>query len=64
MSTRNMCEAPGCDRPAEMKESGLCKRCYAHLHYWVNRSVTDKMKHRKKLKFWAARSEMLVQKKQ
>lgn len=54
------CVTDGCDRKAEHKESSLCKRCYAFQHYWVGRSVTDKMKRVKQIEYWNRRAHQML----
>lgn len=45
------------ERPIECPNSGLCKRCYAWSHYWVGRSVTDKMKRAQQIEMWNRRAK-------
>jgi hypothetical protein len=58
--TYGPCATPECDRDAEHKESGLCKRCYAFQYYWTGRSVTDKMKRVKQIEYWNARAHSML----
>ena len=44
------------ERLVECPESGLCKRCYAWMHYWMNRSVTDFMAQLERIGMWHERA--------
>jgi len=60
MSKKIKCYVDGCERDAYYKQSGLCTTCYAFMHYWVNRSVTDRVKHARKIEAWDKRANMLL----
>ena len=54
------CRIRGCDRDVGHKESGLCKCCYAFMHYWSKKTVTQQVKHVDKLHFWDKRAMQLL----
>ena len=60
MAKIKKCRVRGCNNEAEHKESGLCKKCYAFMYYWNERSVTDKMKRIDQLEFWQKRANQLL----
>ena len=56
---REKCAITSCERSMEMPESGLCKTCYAGMHYWRGRSVTAIMKRQKQLAVLEERMELM-----
>jgi len=43
------------ERDVEHPHSGLCKRCYAWMLYWKNRTVTDFMYQLDRIEMWGKR---------
>jgi len=52
---KDTCVMDGCVNDRYYKQSGLCTACYAFLYYWQDRSVTDKMRHVRKIERWNQR---------
>jgi len=59
MTKKDKCAISSCTRPMECPESGLCKTCYAGMHYWQGRSVTAIMKRQKQLAVLEERMELM-----
>lgn len=49
------------EREAHHPESGLCKRCYSWLNYWMGATVTHFMKRVDTLKMWDTRAAKVAE---
>lgn len=53
------CVMDGCDREVFYKRSGLCAPCYSSLWYWKQKSVTEIVKRKGKLRLFAVRMDVV-----
>jgi hypothetical protein len=55
-----VCVMPGCENAAVYKSAKICHACYAFMHYWKDRSVTDRMQHVHKIDRWSTRAHSVL----
>lgn len=54
------CIVDGCFEERHYVSSGLCKACYAGMHYWKGRSPTDIVRRKQQLERLEARMAMML----
>jgi hypothetical protein len=55
MSRSKRCEMDGCTNDIKHPQSGLCGACYSYLWYWKQRSVTEILKRKSKVRLFQRR---------